>query len=259
MFKGSVSFEARIKGNGLTFPKTEFVPQEAGVDKVEIEGPNGKEIRTTVHFSSVASVDAGRSLATQVNKTALDRLTFNHGTPIGDSQMTERFSPITPQPGVAVAHVHAESVALGVGNASLDAATLKKELEEPTPPGEQYYGLFRSARQSGSPVEEYMHMYNILLMLFNDLQEDVDDFIVGQGSTVPQPSKPARRRKARRRKQYTPRPTETDYTRLRNEFAHKRGGVDIQKTKAEMADRLGGVISLTKAAIEGTRGKKGHP
>jgi hypothetical protein len=43
---------------------------------------------------------------------------------------------------------------------------------------------------------------------------------------------------------------ETVYTRLRNEFVHKRQGVDLQKTKAEMADQLGGLRTLVKRAIE---------
>ncbi len=37
MFKGTVTFCATIKGNGLTFPLVEFNPHEPGIDKVEIE------------------------------------------------------------------------------------------------------------------------------------------------------------------------------------------------------------------------------
>ena len=63
MFTGSVSFEARIKGNGLTFPTVVFDPKEAGVDRVEMEGSSGNEIGSTVHLSSAASPDDGRTLA----------------------------------------------------------------------------------------------------------------------------------------------------------------------------------------------------
>jgi hypothetical protein len=61
-------------------------------------------------------------------------------------------------------------------------AQLRDELEQPSSPGERNYGLFRSARQSLSPVEEFMHLYHILLMLCNqgyqkELQERVDDFV----------------------------------------------------------------------------------
>jgi hypothetical protein len=44
--------------------------------------------------------------------------------------------------------------------------------------------------------------------------------------------------------------TETVYTRLRNEMGHKRAGVNIANTKAEMANRVGGLVALTRRAIE---------
>jgi hypothetical protein len=53
MFRGTVTFRARIKGNGLTFPLLEFNPHEPGVDRVEVEGPHGDEIVSSVHLASV--------------------------------------------------------------------------------------------------------------------------------------------------------------------------------------------------------------
>ncbi len=43
---------------------------------------------------------------------------------------------------------------------------------------------------------------------------------------------------------------ETVYTRLRNELAHQRAGVNLDNTKAEMSNRLSRLIALTKRAIE---------
>jgi len=54
MYTGTVTFSARIKGNGLTFSLCEFNPRKPGVDKVEIEGrngdQNGNEILSTVYL-----------------------------------------------------------------------------------------------------------------------------------------------------------------------------------------------------------------
>jgi hypothetical protein len=56
MFKGTVKFVAKIsKYTGVTFPLFDFDPNEPGVDKVEIEGLRGAEIRSTVHLASVAT------------------------------------------------------------------------------------------------------------------------------------------------------------------------------------------------------------
>jgi hypothetical protein len=87
-----------------------------------------------------------------------------------------------------------------------------------------------------------MHLYHILLMLFppDERQADVDAFIVREELGVQQTQHPLK----------GPGFMETVYTRLRNELAHKRAGVNLDTTKAEMAQHLGGLIALTKRAIE---------
>jgi hypothetical protein len=85
-----------------------------------------------------------------------------------------------------------------------------------------------------------MHLYHILLILYNDKQIKVDKFIRDEDPSVPQIQ---HRLKAQGK-------METVYTRLRNEFAHKRDNVDLEQTKAEMARRLGDLRMLTKRAIE---------
>jgi hypothetical protein len=85
-----------------------------------------------------------------------------------------------------------------------------------------------------------MHHYNILLMLYNDLQRDVDVFVVGEEPAVPQTQHPMRPAGV----------METIYTRLRNELAHQRAGVNLDDTKREMANRVGNLRKLTKRAIE---------
>jgi hypothetical protein len=243
MFKGAVTFVAQITGDGVSFPKFEYSPNEPGVDKVEIEGVGGKEIRSTVHLASVATEVEGRDLALKVNSAALNRIAYFHPVTIEIARKTgDQFSPLAAQPGV---HQVACSVNLFIAGAmhavvGIDAAQLKTKLEQASPPGEHNFGFFRSARQSSSRVEEFMHLYNVLLMLFNDRQADVDSFIVGEDSTVPQTQHPKKVAGV----------METVYTRLRNEMAHRRPGVDIDATKAEMSGRLGGLITLTQRAIE---------
>lgn len=245
MYKGSVDFVAEIKGNGLTFPRFDFNPHEPGVDKVEIDALDGDVIRSKVHLTNVQSPKAGTSLAMEVNTGALNRIAFCENIAIENARVQrEDFSSLDDQPG---AHVHVA----GTGRYSLTGGDvkftvgrsperLKAELEQPAAPGERYYGLFRSARQSLGPIEEFMPLYHTLLMLYNDKQGDVDAFILSANASVPQTQHPLK----------APGVMETVYTRLRNEFAHKRGGVDLEETKAEMTHRLGDLRTLTKQAIE---------
>ncbi len=243
MLKGTVTFRARIKGNGLTVPVCEFNPHEPGIDKVQVEGPNGDEILTIVRLASVGTAEDGKAIATKVNTSVIDRIAFFHGIAIEDARIVDaQFSRLDPEPGVLEA---APGDFLFIGDAvkmviGIPAASLKTELERASPPGERNFALFRSARQSTSPVEEFMHLYHILLMLLQDDQSSVDAFICCEELGVPQTPDPRPHKRS----------METVYTRLRNEFAHKRAGVNLNDTKAEMANRLGGLVTLTARAIE---------
>jgi len=243
MFNGTVSLRAAIKGNGLQFSAFEFNPNEPGIDKVAIEGPLGDYLVSTVHVSSVATQQDGRELAAKTTAAALDRLTYHHGVAIEDARITgNHFSPLNPPPGVAFTAETgdyvcvSDSVKIVLG---ISPVQLKQELELATHPGERYFGLFRSAMLSSSQVEAFLHLYHLLLMLY-DSQADVDAFIMRRDPGVPQTQHPIKKSGV----------METVYTRLRNEFAHTRPGVNIASTKVEMANRLGALRELTKRAIE---------
>jgi hypothetical protein len=256
MFKGSVDFVAQIKGNGLTFPRFDFNPHEPGVDKVEIEGLDGDVIRSTVHLTTVQSREAGISLAKEVNTAALNRIAFCENIAIENARVErDDFSSLEVQLGAHVLVAGTGRYSLTGGDVKFTVGRsperLKAELERATPPGERNYGLFRSARQSMGPVEEFMHLYNILLMLHNDDQPKVDKFIIAEDSSVPQTQQPPKPLRGQRPPK-APRGQrmETVYTRLRNELAHQRVGVNLDNTKVEMAHRLSDLRMLTKRAIE---------
>ena len=243
MFKGAVTFQARIKGNGRRFPSFEFSPNVSGVDTVEIEAPDGEEIRTTVYLVGVVSSDAGREIATKVNMATLNRICFNYDIVFeGVRCKGSSFSPLDPQPGVI--SIEALEMAFALEEvkvvSDIPPSLLKAELEKASPPGEQNYGLFRSALQSTSPVEEFMHLYHIFLMIRGDDQKLVETFIISEDPAVPQTKDPREWKDQ----------METVYTRLRNEFAHRRAGVNLETTKSEMAERIGGLRALVKRAIE---------
>jgi hypothetical protein len=251
-----VKFRAAIVDvdKGVTFPLFEFNPNEPVVERVEIEGPKDTEILSRVHVSAVATAEEGIGIATKVHVDALNRISFNHGIAIDNGRVTESgFSPIDPPPPGNF------RITPGTGHYSIDgkdvrfvhgltADSLKSELEQVKPPGERSFGLFRSALQSTSPVEQFMHLYNILLMYFDDekkAQNRLDKFIRKVNPKVEM--KPyCRPAKSGKQKMVL----ETVYTRLRNEFAHSRTGANIEQTKVEMTERLSELRELAKRAIE---------
>jgi hypothetical protein len=233
----TINFQTRIKSTGVRFPRVEFNPHMPGVSKVEIEAPNGHEIHGTIHLTAMASLHEARARAEEVYRTVLDRIVFNHSIAIENPRRTrEQYSP--PVVVEAFADV---GTRFGVVP-GIDPTQLKAELERPSLPGERYYGLFRAARQSLSPVEEFMHLYHILLMLCNqqypdEKQERVEAFIKREDPNISQRLSPHTGK------------METVYTRLRNEFSHQRVGVALDTTKSEMEAWLPGLVALTKRAI----------
>jgi hypothetical protein len=242
MLKGSLTFIAKLKGHGLTIPKTEFNPKRSGVEKVELEGVDGQEIRATVYIACAASKDNALSVAHEVTEVTLDRIGFLHRIAIGIGECTDTaLTEISPQPGMPVAEpgrytIIGYPVTAIVG---LNPVRLKAQLENVPQPGQQYFALYRAARQSTGPIEEFMHLYHILLMLCGDDQGSVDAFIRSRNPLVQQSPSP-----------HKPKVMETVYTRLRNEMAHPRKGVDLNGTKEEMANRLGDLIAITQEMIE---------
>jgi hypothetical protein len=189
------------------------------------------------------------AIATKVHMAALDRISFHYDIALEDGRVIESgFSPIDPpptgeyriSPGTGYYFIEGHDAKFTRG---LSSVRLKTELEQSTPPGERNFGLFRSARQSTGPVEEFMHLYNLMLMFFDDsrpgAQARLDKFIRREEPGVTSTPDPRR-----------PRVHETVYTRLRNEFAHKRPDVNLDDTKAAMKRNLCGLITLTKRAIE---------
>lgn len=238
MFQGSVNFRAGITGYGLKFQPLDFRPPEPGVERVGIAGPDGRHITGTVYLAPVPTVDEGRRLATRVMGAVLTRVAYEYGIAVGAAEWTgDHFTTMGVHSFTSVVPCRVEATVNPFRG--IDPADLRLKLEQPAPPGERFFGMFCTALHSSSRVEEYMHLYQLLLMLFEDSQPDLDAFVVSQEPSVPRTGSPKK-----------PGVSETVYTRLRNEFAHARRGVDLAATKAEMATRLGGLRELVKTAIE---------
>ncbi len=243
MYNGKVGFVAEIsQGTRLEFPAFEFHPVVPGIEKVRIDGTSGNKIVGEVHLSAVPTHEEGRLLAMKVVEDSLNRIAFFHDVAIEKARNTgDRFDLSSAKPRMKEIFQTVEigrSYSVTVSS-KVSSEVLKGQLEQEPPSGERYYAFLRSARQSESLVEEFMHLYNILLMICGEEQKDVDAFIVKQDPKVQQAPRPDKIQRM-----------ETVFTRLRNEFAHKRPNVDLNTTKKEMARHLPALRRLTKGAIE---------
>lgn len=98
--------------------------------------------------------------------------------------------------------------------------------------------LFGVAMRQSDPVLRYMILYNLLLTCNDDKQKKVDCALRKIEPDILMTDKPAPLKGK-----------ETRYTRLRNEIAHKREGVDINTTVKEISEVVTTFASLVKRII----------
>lgn len=248
MLKGQVDLVARLLDTRITFKPVCFKPPVADIDSVTVEMRGTDELSGTVHISSVATPADGISLACDVIESAFNRLAFFHGLAIEPARVTgSNFSYTDPQPDhnlnhnivlAGTGHIIITGFAAKVSR-GISTATIQSELEQVEPSGEINFSHIRSARLSVGPVEEFIHLYAILLIFNDDSQKKVDDFVVSIEPSVQQTQSPNETKKIK---------LESVYTRLRNEFAHKRGKV-LSTTKLEMSKHLAGLHIIVQQAI----------
>ena len=251
MFKGWFAWKAAIVAQGFDFTLTEWKPAELvdGVDFVTVDAPEGQFVVCKTHFTTVDSQDSARAISHRITVAAINRITFRSGTPIQEPEYEGHdLAEINPKPGpptnsVSGAITFGFSVK-GQCRMGLSTEIVKELLERPQGNGDQCLGMYRDASLCPGDVEKYMHLYNLLLMLFDDKQHKVDTFILKKKPQTPfdltkppmDPSKPYTR--------------ETLFTRFRNEFAHVRKGASMADTKEGMATNWWALKEIVKLAIE---------
>ena len=250
MIRGTLTYRAAVKGFIFArFAPFEVQVSQAGVERVVVGCSAESPIELTVTFSSVPSEDAARIIGKQVSRDLLSRLAVQYCLCIQEPCAPDAsFESVGPGgETIRTAATSATAYTSGKRTVEVDAAeiaVLKADLERPGPAGEVYYDLFRVALQAQDEVDRFMGLYRILLLRFprpKDGKEDqkcVDDFIeqhTPEKRTHLRPDKPG--------------VSETVYSRLRNEIAHARPGVDLAATRREMEARVHALAEVVRTAI----------
>ncbi len=116
--------------------------------------------------------------------------------------------------------------------------TLKKEPKERN----INFLLYRSCISQIDTIAKFMFLYNLLLMIANDDQKKADELITRYEPKVIKTESPRRKRNGEAI-------TETVYTRLRNEIAHKREGYSPENTRKEISSCVNKFQSVIKQAV----------
>lgn len=235
-----------LRGENFSFLRLEYKPSEAAVKSIEVKADSAR-FYWQVHIASVKSREGGRRLACEVVESAINRIVFREELRFGQVVVAmddglERLGSISNSYVFECAPATAE---MGgtlnmrfVRSPELIREEVWRYMEEESSWRDDFYGFFRAAMQSSGPVEEFMHLYHILLMICCDKQLKVDALILDISPCTEKSSSPKRKGKE-----------ETIFTRLRNEFTHRREDVDILDVKRRMAEIVPDLRGIVRQAI----------
>lgn len=246
MFRGTVSFRAAFPG--VEFDPIEIVCRGAIASRATLKSSASDGFSLRVEVTEATSVEAALEAAREVAAYVARVLTFQFGVFYHSFGLCE-YAVVEEQTGSdGTSPLHHLGSSIGF-TARADVwkalgpakqAELKTALEQPHHSGFVYYDLFRSALSLDDALSKFMAIYNIVLLLNNDSQEEVDTFAfsVQPGIATNSPFRP--------RRSGMP---ETIYTRLRNQVGHVRPGTTIEQTRTEMQNNLTGLIQLAQELI----------
>jgi hypothetical protein len=245
VFKGGVTFQSSFAG--VVFETVEISSSDPQIIRASISASERDGILLTMKLDHLPTLEDATRKAKEFALYISKMLTFEFNVFhqnfkwVSDTLIEERpngSSEIIAVLGVGLG-VEADGVRV-LGEKSLSA--LKDSLRK-KPSNFFIYDQFYYALGLADAISKFMALYNIVLTLCNDRQEDVDGFVLAKHPNVPvrPPHKP--------RKSGIP---ETLYTQLRNQIAHTRPGTTIESTGKEMERVLSGLVEVTKKKINET-------
>jgi hypothetical protein len=222
------------------------------IDKLSVESPNPKitsivctvtkdgEIEVNVSLEDVYCEDWPVQDVVQEVQQFVDVLSFEFNRRI--HSLRETSYALKKNDGLGISQVISTNVAVWDS-----VSTLLKPGDESLDRLRQRYLNFRqssslrvysSAIQQKDPIARFMFLYNIILNLSGDRQDQVDINIRSIAPETPETPSPIKQNIK-----------ETLYTRLRNEIAHNRVGADFLSTTEEVSQCISKLESITRQLV----------
>jgi hypothetical protein len=229
----------------------EFLTDDSRVEKLTLSGAVDAWISGTLRWRPIGEI-VGFDVSKKIIDQALDRLAYARNLSIMPFELTDgECVELDDLSGQAVGNQRFVSSGLKFGGSMESAVEITphnvRESLLKVPEGRDVeIALYRVAKASGDPIVRFLVMYQVLLSLFGDSQDRVDQFICGDDSKIPRTEKPKRPKRENNFKISW----ESKFTRLRNEMAHKRENVDLAVTRREIEAAVDQLSTIVKSAIQ---------
>lgn len=239
MVTGTIEFVAPIAGLRVT--PIEVPSPHPTVEKIVLKAQDDEQMNIVFHLTDVFDFEDAAAIANGILPSIINRLAFYRNIPVGEPHFTGGTLPkdasgssYTVRSNLLLMWDEAVPV-LTLGND--ERQELARLLEQPyTHP--HLHSAYRFAGNQKDHVSRFMFLYNILLQLNSDKQQQVDAFVRSEMPSVPQSPRPDH-----------PNIIETVYTRLRNEVGHRRSGTTPEQTHKEIQDNVAAFQELVRTAI----------
>jgi hypothetical protein len=238
MATGTIEFAAPIAG--LQFEPFEVSNTHPAVEKIVLKAQD-ERLNIVFHLHNVFDFEEATVIANPILHSIVNRLAFHRNVPMGEPRFIGGSLPKDASGSSHMVRIdrlllwdHTASVlTLGKDTCQELARLLEKpDMHEPL------YSAYRFAGNQKDHVARFMFLYNILLQLKDDKQQQVDNFIRSELPSVPESPRPDR-----------PNKMETAYTRLRNQVGHVRSGTTSEQTRKEIEDNVTAFQELVRTAI----------
>jgi hypothetical protein len=243
MATGTIEFAAPIAG--LRFEPFEVSNPHPAVEKIILKAQDDERLNIEFHLINVFDFEEATAIANPILHSIANRLAFYRNVPVGEPRFTGGTLPKDASGSSHMVRIdrllmwdHAAPVlTLGKDTCQELARLLEKPYTD-----DHLYSAYRFAGNQKDRVACFMFLYNILLQLCGDVQQDVDKFIRHHDPNVDE-SLSGEPKKAAKGE------NETVYTRLRNEVGHWRTGTTPEQTRKEIEDNVTAFQELVRTAI----------
>ncbi len=239
MATGTIEFAAPIAG--LRFMPIEVSSPHPAAEKIVLKAQDDERMNIVFHLTDVFDFEEAAAIANAILPSIINRLAFYRNVPIGEPYS---MGGTLPKDASGSSYT-VRSDRLLMWDQAVPVLTLGDDkrqelarlLEQPYT-HHHLYSAYRFAGNQKDHVARFMFLYNILLQLNSDKQQQVDYFIRSEMPSVPQSPRPDRTNMI-----------ETVYTRLRNEVGHRRPGTTPEQTHKEIQDNVVAFQELVRTAI----------
>jgi len=239
--KGVINYSAHIEG--LRLPRFEAPLDNPYISKVCLWTDERNTLFLDFYLAKFCTKEKAISITEHEANLVASRLCFEFGSPIRELRCIGMTLPVDEscQSFRVLSDLSIRfSVRLEATITPSEARISKfaEQLTQPEGHKDVALRLYWLAATQENSIAKFMLLYHVLLFLAGDKQEQVDSLIRRVYPEVEESISPKHGNKK-----------ETVFTRLRNELAHRRKDVDLQKTIDEITRKGGQLTEITKSAI----------